>query len=170
MVGLGNPRMEGTRHSIGMAVLSAFAARLGVADRWRGDKHVSGEVIVSEVHTGVVLLRPRLLMNINGVSVAKAGEVTIHILAQYCGFLYFLNFCYTAVDESDFVFLAAKYQIKPEDIVLVHDELDKPLGKISIKRGGSARLFFQVLIIPTLFHTCDHGFVALVNPLIYTFR
>ncbi|TNM90073.1 hypothetical protein fugu_004307 [Takifugu bimaculatus] len=106
VVGLGNPRMEGTRHSVGMAVLSAFAARLGVADRWRGDKHVSGEVIVSEVHTGVVLLRPRLLMNINGVSVAKA---------------------------------AAKYQIKPEDIVLVHDELDKPLGKISIKRGGSAR-------------------------------
>lgn len=68
--------MEGTRHSVGMAVLSALAARLGVADRWRGDKHVSGEVIVSEAHAGVVLLRPRLLMNINGVSVAKAGEVT----------------------------------------------------------------------------------------------
>lgn len=77
VVGLGNPGMEGTRHSIGMAVLGALAARLGVADRWRGDKHVSGEVIVSEVQqTHVVLLRPRLLMNINGVSVAKAGEVT----------------------------------------------------------------------------------------------
>ncbi|GLD61400.1 probable peptidyl-tRNA hydrolase isoform X1 [Lates japonicus] len=107
VVGLGNPGMEGTRHSIGMAVLGALAARLGVADRWRGDKHVSGEVIVSEVqHTHVVLLRPRLLMNINGVSVAKA---------------------------------AGKYGIKPEDILLVHDELDKPLGKIAIKHGGSAR-------------------------------
>lgn len=74
------------------------------------------------------------------------------------------------MDESNFVFLAAKYQIKPEDIVLVHDELDKPLGKISIKRGGSARLFFQVLIIPVLFHTCDHRFVALVILLIYNFR
>uniref|UniRef100_A0A4W6CS46 peptidyl-tRNA hydrolase n=1 Tax=Lates calcarifer TaxID=8187 RepID=A0A4W6CS46_LATCA len=104
VVGLGNPGMEGTRHSIGMAVLGALAARLGVADRWRGDKHVSGEVIVSEVqHTHVVLLRPRLLMNINGVSVAKAGELT------------------------------------PEDILLVHDELDKPLGKIAVKHGGSAR-------------------------------
>ncbi|XP_040899291.1 probable peptidyl-tRNA hydrolase isoform X2 [Toxotes jaculatrix] len=107
VVGLGNPGMEGTRHSIGMAVLGALASRLGVADRWRGDKNVSGEVIVSEVqHTHVVLLRPRLLMNVNGVSVAKA---------------------------------AAKYGIKPEDILLVHDELDKPLGKMSIKHGGSAR-------------------------------
>lgn len=81
MVGLGNPRMEGTRHSVGMAVLGALATRLGVADRWCGDKYVSSEVIVSDEHTGVVLLRPRLLMNINGVSVAKAGEVTIHICA-----------------------------------------------------------------------------------------
>lgn len=78
VVGLGNPGMEATRHSVGMAVLGALAARLGVADAWRGDKHVSGEVIVSEVdHTHVVLLRPRLLMNINGVSVAKAGEVIV---------------------------------------------------------------------------------------------
>ncbi|XP_074495582.1 peptidyl-tRNA hydrolase [Sebastes fasciatus] len=107
VVGLGNPGMEGTRHSVGMAVLGALAARLGVADRWRGDKHVSGEVIMSEVQqTHVVLLRPRLLMNINGVSVAKA---------------------------------AGKYGVKPEDILLVHDELDKPLGKMVIKHGGSAR-------------------------------
>ncbi|XP_071377008.1 peptidyl-tRNA hydrolase isoform X1 [Centroberyx affinis] len=107
VVGLGNPGMEGTRHSVGMAVLGALAARLGAADRWRGDKHVSGEVIVSETqHTQVVLLRPKLLMNINGVSVAKA---------------------------------ASKYSIKPEDILLIHDDLDKPLGKIVIKHGGSAR-------------------------------
>ncbi|XP_068594751.1 peptidyl-tRNA hydrolase [Brachionichthys hirsutus] len=107
VVGLGNPGMENSRHSVGMAVLGALATRLGVAERWRGDKYVSGEVIVSAVQdTQVVLLRPRLLMNINGVSVAKA---------------------------------AGKYGIEPEDILLVHDELDKPLGKIAIKHGGSAR-------------------------------
>uniref|UniRef100_A0A8D3BU34 peptidyl-tRNA hydrolase n=1 Tax=Scophthalmus maximus TaxID=52904 RepID=A0A8D3BU34_SCOMX len=100
--------MEGTRHSVGMAVLGALAARLDAAERWRGDKHVSGEVIVvSEAqHAHVVLLRPRLPMNVNGVSVVKA---------------------------------AGKYGVRPEDVVLVHDELDKPLGKISIKHGGSAR-------------------------------
>ncbi|XP_010875471.1 probable peptidyl-tRNA hydrolase [Esox lucius] len=107
IVGLGNPGMNGSRHSVGMAVLEALSARLGVADRWRGDRQVSGEVIVSDIQdTQIVLLRPRLLMNINGVSVAKA---------------------------------AGKYGIKPEDILLVHDELDKPLGKLGMKQGGSAR-------------------------------
>ncbi|XP_070303058.1 peptidyl-tRNA hydrolase-like isoform X2 [Salvelinus sp. IW2-2015] len=75
VVGLGNPGMNSSRHSVGMAVLEALASRLGVADSWRGDRHVSGEVIVSDIQdTQIVLLRPRLLMNINGVSVAKAGE------------------------------------------------------------------------------------------------
>ncbi|KAG7219207.1 hypothetical protein INR49_019267 [Caranx melampygus] len=107
VVGLGNPGMEDTRHSVGMVVLGELAARLGVGDRWRGDKQVSGDVIVSEVqHTRVVLLRPRLLMNINGVSVAKA---------------------------------AGKFGVRPEDVLLVHDELDKPLGKVAFKHGGSAR-------------------------------
>ncbi|XP_035591535.1 probable peptidyl-tRNA hydrolase isoform X1 [Oncorhynchus keta] len=107
VVGLGNPGMNSSRHSIGMAVLEALASRLGVADNWRGDRHVSGEVIVSDIQdTQIVLLRPRLLMNINGVSVAKA---------------------------------AGKYSIKPEHILLVHDELDKPLGKLAMKQGGSAR-------------------------------
>lgn len=107
VVGLGNHGMGGTRHNVGMAVLSALAARLGVADRWRADKHVSGEVIVVDNQdTQIVLLRPRMLMNINGVSVAKA---------------------------------AGKYSIHAEHILLVHDELDKPLGKLAMKLGGSAR-------------------------------
>uniref|UniRef100_A0A670YF02 Peptidyl-tRNA hydrolase 1 homolog n=1 Tax=Pseudonaja textilis TaxID=8673 RepID=A0A670YF02_PSETE len=33
-----------------------------------------------------------------------------------------------------------KYNLSIEDIYLVHDDLDKPLGKISLKLGGSARL------------------------------
>lgn len=85
--------MEGTRHSVGMAVLGALAARLGVADRWRGDKYVSGEVILSEVQqTHVVLLRPRLLMNVNGVSVAKAGEIIGFSLDKFVILLYINNF------------------------------------------------------------------------------
>ncbi|KAJ8006068.1 hypothetical protein DPEC_G00124420 [Dallia pectoralis] len=107
VVGLGNPGINGSRHSVGMAVLKALSDRLGVADSWRGDRHVSGEVIVSNIQdTQIVLLRPRLLMNINGVSVAKA---------------------------------AGKYSITPEDILLVHDDLDKPFGKLAMKQGGSAR-------------------------------
>ena len=71
---MGNPGMEATRHSVGMAVLGALAARLELAHRWHSDKQVSGEVIVATIQeTPVILLRPKLLMNINGVSVARAG-------------------------------------------------------------------------------------------------
>ncbi|XP_030647758.1 peptidyl-tRNA hydrolase [Chanos chanos] len=106
-VGLGNPGMNGSRHSVGMTVVEALAKRLGVSDSWRTDRQVSGEIIVSEFQdTQLVLLRPKLLMNINGVSVAKA---------------------------------ASKFSIEPEHILLIHDDLDKPLGKIAIKHGGSAR-------------------------------
>ncbi|KAM6371928.1 peptidyl-tRNA hydrolase [Pluvialis apricaria] len=31
------------------------------------------------------------------------------------------------------------YNLRPEDIYLVHDDLDKALGKVAIKLGGSAR-------------------------------
>ncbi|XP_065140432.1 peptidyl-tRNA hydrolase [Paramisgurnus dabryanus] len=107
VVGLGNPGMHGSRHSVGMAVLTKLAEHLGASDSWRSDRQVSGEIIVTEnqdIH--LVLLRPKLLMNVNGVSVAKA---------------------------------ASKFSIQPENILLIHDELDKPLGKFGIKHGGSAR-------------------------------
>ncbi|KAK7173669.1 hypothetical protein R3I93_003479 [Phoxinus phoxinus] len=107
VVGLGNPGMNGSRHSVGMAVLTTLAERLGTSDSWRSDRQVSGEVFVTHLQDiQLVLLRPKLLMNINGVSVAKA---------------------------------ASKFSIPPEHILLIHDELDKPLGKFGIKHGGSAR-------------------------------
>ncbi|XP_029572054.1 peptidyl-tRNA hydrolase [Salmo trutta] len=34
---------------------------------------------------------------------------------------------------------AVKYSIKPEHILLVHDDLDKALGKLAMKQGGSVR-------------------------------
>lgn len=78
VVGLGNPGMNGTRHSVGMAVVAALAETLQVSDQWKPDRHVSGEVIVTAFQdTQIVLLRPKLLMNVNGVSVAKAGECEV---------------------------------------------------------------------------------------------
>uniref|UniRef100_A0A673M625 Peptidyl-tRNA hydrolase 1 homolog n=1 Tax=Sinocyclocheilus rhinocerous TaxID=307959 RepID=A0A673M625_9TELE len=75
VVGLGNPGMNGSR----------------------SDRQVSGEVIVTHLQDiQLVPLRPKLLMNVNGVNVAKA---------------------------------ASKYLISPEHILLIHDVLDKPLGK-----------------------------------------
>ncbi|XP_033828862.2 probable peptidyl-tRNA hydrolase [Periophthalmus magnuspinnatus] len=107
VVGLGNPGMDGTRHNVGRAVLDCLAVRLGASGRWRGDRQLSSELIVCDLDGGrVILLKPKLLMNVNGAAVAKAVQ---------------------------------KFGVRPEDVLLVHDELDKPLGKIAVKLGGSAR-------------------------------
>lgn len=41
--------------------------------------------------------------------------------------------------HSLFLFQAETYKVGIEDIYLVHDDVDKPLGKIAMKLGGSAR-------------------------------
>lgn len=107
VVGLGNPGMDGTRHNVGRAVLDSLAVRLGASERWKGDRQLSSELAVCDVDgERLILLKPKLLMNVNGAAVAKA----VH-----------------------------KFGVRPEDVLLVHDELDKPLGKIALKLGGSAR-------------------------------
>ncbi|KAK7934034.1 hypothetical protein WMY93_004930 [Mugilogobius chulae] len=107
VVGLGNPGMDGTRHNVGRAVLDSLAVRLGASERWKGDRQLCSELVVCERDgERVILLKPKLLMNVNGAAVAKAVR---------------------------------KFGVRPEDVLLVHDELDKPLGKVAVKHGGSAR-------------------------------
>ena len=35
-------------------------------------------------------------------------------------------------------FPAAMFNVNPCNVILVHDDLDKPVGKFSLKHGGSA--------------------------------
>uniref|UniRef100_A0A8C8RNQ3 peptidyl-tRNA hydrolase n=1 Tax=Pelusios castaneus TaxID=367368 RepID=A0A8C8RNQ3_9SAUR len=107
VAGLGNYGLQGTRHNVGMAVLNQLAQKLNVADQWKADRRCCADVAITSVEEAeLVLMKPRRLMNINGLSVASAAET---------------------------------YKLRVEDIYLVHDDLDKPLGKIAIKLGGSAR-------------------------------
>ncbi|XP_038230105.1 probable peptidyl-tRNA hydrolase isoform X2 [Dermochelys coriacea] len=107
VAGLGNYGLRGTRHNVGMAVLNQLAQKLNVADQWKVDRHCCADVTITNVEEAeLVLMKPRRLMNINGLSVASAAET---------------------------------YNLGVEDIYLVHDDLDKPLGKMAIKLGGSAR-------------------------------
>ncbi|NXT23795.1 PTH hydrolase, partial [Syrrhaptes paradoxus] len=107
VAGLGNYGLWGTRHSVGMAVLDRLARQLAVAEGWRVDRRCCADVVLAAAHgLELVLLKPRRLMNLNGLSVASAAEM---------------------------------YSLRPEDIYLVHDDLDKALGKVVIKLGGSAR-------------------------------
>uniref|UniRef100_A0A8C3RZE9 peptidyl-tRNA hydrolase n=1 Tax=Chelydra serpentina TaxID=8475 RepID=A0A8C3RZE9_CHESE len=107
VAGLGNYGLRGTRHNVGMAVLNQLAQKLNVAGEWKADRRCCADVTITNVEEAeLVLMKPRRLMNINGLSVASAAET---------------------------------YNLGVEDIYLVHDDLDKPLGKMAIKLGGSAR-------------------------------
>ncbi|XP_078502808.1 peptidyl-tRNA hydrolase-like [Lissotriton helveticus] len=43
------------------------------------------------------------------------------------------------MDSAGLKVCAERFGLGPEDVYLLHDELDKPLGKVSLKLGGSAR-------------------------------
>jgi len=76
VAGLGNPGLPGTRHSVGLAVLGQLAQRLGVADGWARDRHCAADLALGALGDAqLILLRPRRLMNANGRSVARAGEL-----------------------------------------------------------------------------------------------
>lgn len=75
VAGLGNYGLWGTRHSVGMEVLDRLARQLAVAKSWRADKRCCADVAMATVHgLELVLLKPRRFMNLNGLSVASAGE------------------------------------------------------------------------------------------------
>lgn len=77
VAGLGNPGLPGTRHSVGMAVLGQLARRLGVAESWTRDRRCTADLALASLGDAqLVLLRPRRLMNANGRSIARAGELT----------------------------------------------------------------------------------------------
>ncbi|NXW86146.1 PTH hydrolase, partial [Alopecoenas beccarii] len=107
VAGLGNYGLWGTRHSVGMAVLDRLARQLAAAESWWADGRCCADVALATARgLQLVLLKPRRLMNLNGLSVASAAEI---------------------------------YSLGPADIYLVHDDLDKALGKVVVKLGGSAR-------------------------------
>ncbi|ORX60654.1 peptidyl-tRNA hydrolase [Hesseltinella vesiculosa] len=113
-VGLGNYTHPNTRHNVGMMVLDAMAKELNLV--W--SQHKPWKSMVAQTTLSLIakdasitqvqltLLKPRLLMNVSGTSVAKAvNELAIQPSSQL------------------FVF---------------HDDLQRPLGKISLKNTGSA--------------------------------
>ncbi|DAA24224.1 peptidyl-tRNA hydrolase isoform X1 [Bos indicus] len=118
VAGLGNPGLPGTRHSVGMAVLGQLARRLGVAESWERDRRCAADLAQASLGDAqLVLLRPRRLMNLNGHSVAQAVVTGATV----------------SLGQVELFGLTA------EEVYLVHDELDKPLGKVALKLGGSAR-------------------------------
>ena len=110
LVGLGNPgpRYDGTRHNCGFALVSAL---LELADKEGGLGSFNGGKFSCE------LWRVRL-PQLKGTWLAAMPQTFMHLSGQ----------CVQP--------LLAWHKLKPEQLVVAHDELDIPAGELRFKRGG----------------------------------
>src|SRR3954447_2901811 len=117
VVGLGNPgpQYAGNRHNVGQMVLDELARRTGSLFGTRASGLLSRrpQAAVAEARLGVLpggAPGPRLLL---------AKPTT-----------------YMNVSGGPVSALARYYDVPPERVVMVHDELDIPFADVRLKRGG----------------------------------
>ena len=109
VVGLGNPgpAYAGHRHNVGYLVVEELAARMGSSFR----SHKSGRADVVEARLGVPgTPGPRVVL-------ARPR-------------------CYMNESGGPVKALATFYKLEPEQLVVVHDEIDIPFGTLRVKLGG----------------------------------
>ncbi|HYN12774.1 MAG TPA: aminoacyl-tRNA hydrolase [Burkholderiales bacterium] len=108
VVGLGNPgkEYERTRHNAGFWLVERFASANGINLR----KDVKFKALVGRVE-----------------GAAKAGPAGQWLLLPQS----FMNLSGQPVQM-----LAGFFRIKPDEILVVHDELDFPPGTVKLKQGG----------------------------------
>lgn len=128
MVGLGNPGIEfvGTRHNVGAEVVAALADRY--QGRLKSEKGLHAQAC--EVRIGgrrVLVAVPQTYMNESGLAVAA--------LVRRAG-----------IDLSD----------EPGTLVLVHDELDLPSGRVKVKSGGGTAGHYGLKSVESHVHTNRH--------------
>jgi PTH1 family peptidyl-tRNA hydrolase len=115
IVGLGNPGLkhDKTRHNLGFMVINAFLKDFSSASEslWKEEKKFKSE-----------------LVEINWQP--KKGEAEKVLLAKP---LTYMNGSGMAVSS-----IAKFYKIDPEDIWVIHDEVDLPLGGMKIRFGGAS--------------------------------
>jgi len=111
VVGLGNPgpKYAGNRHNVGQMVLDLLAERTGA----RFSKHARAQAVVAEARLGV------LPGGAPGPRVILAKPTT-----------------YMNTSGGPVSALAKYYDVDPEQVVMVHDEVDIPFDTIKLKIGG----------------------------------
>ena len=109
VVGLGNPgpAYAGHRHNAGYLVVEELASRMGAAFR----AHKTGRADVVEGRLG--------MPGAPGPRVVLARPR-----------------CYMNESGGPVKALAAFYKVEPEQLVVVHDEIDIPFGTLRVKLGG----------------------------------
>jgi PTH1 family peptidyl-tRNA hydrolase len=128
VIGLGNPgrRYRGTRHNAGYMVVSEVAGRFSVSFSEPGFSEVATAVIPDAAGAGP------------GIEVLLVKPLT------------YMNASGQAVSE-----VLRDYPVALEDILVVHDDMDLPFGKIRIRRRGSAGGHKGIESIAAQLGTCD---------------
>ena len=114
IVGLGNPgpRYEGTRHNAGFLVVDELARRGSAVFRRMGHGHAA---------------RDEARLALPADAGASSGEV---LLVKPRGYM---NLSGAAVQA-----VMARHRAQPRDLLVVHDDVDLPLGRLRFKQGGGA--------------------------------
>lgn len=137
-VGLGNPgaAYQGTRHNVGADMLRAWVESMEAqaeVELWHHEAQATSQVAIvrlsalrqtdqpasSPVSRFLVLLRP-----------AKSDTVAVHCLIPAGGM--------NVSGESVAAYLRY-HPLANQDITLVHDDLELPLGELRLVPGGSAK-------------------------------
>ena len=114
IAGLGNPgkKYTGTRHNAGFEVIRLLAARAGVGFDWDGRADGAGW----QSKDGCQFIKTSL-----------DGTPVVFLLPQL-----YMNRSGEAVQQ-----FVRFYQIEPQDVVIVCDDMNLPLGRIRWRAGGS---------------------------------
>ncbi|MCD6304373.1 MAG: aminoacyl-tRNA hydrolase [Planctomycetes bacterium] len=124
VVGLGNPgrKYAATRHNVGFRVLEALKNRWAIRS---ARKAFGGELCEARLTAGRGSVGPGGPAGRDG----QGGEVSVMLLAPQT----YMNCSGRAAAE-----MAAFYKASAEQILVVSDDMNLPLGRLRIRPGGSA--------------------------------
>lgn len=108
IIGLGNPgdKYRGTRHNIGFETLDFLLKKYESVDESVWDEDKKTKSLTKKLS-----IKKIIALLVKPLTYMNNSGIATALLISY-------------------------YKVKPEDIVVIHDELDLPLGKIQIRFGG----------------------------------
>lgn len=137
VVGLGNKSFPGTRHNMGMILLDYLVSSHLELD-WTLDSSAGGWT--ASIHSSL------LFQSVPSLKKTSNTIRNVHFLKPST----FMNLSGVSAVKA-----SKKFHISPEKMLIVHDDLDRGLGKVSFKKGGSASGHNGVKSIIQKCHTQD---------------
>jgi len=128
IVGLGNPGKEydNTRHNIGFMVLDNYLENASWKDN--ENKKINSDILNNIINNYQNTVTWQQKFNALYTTININGEKVYFIKPQT-----YMNLSGNSVNE-----FANFFKIEPKDILVIHDDLDLPLGKYRIKANSSA--------------------------------